>query len=277
MKRSVNILVIAIFLIFSILFVTAQPPQASQIVLNLESGIAIETPHILYHEQNQSYIFYFHLFNITTGFDIDNSSATCEFELYNKTGNHLFENDEIPFEGNDFYIFVDEGNFSTLGEYQFLIYCEASDIAGSYLGGFEVTPNGQSFNTEDSLFYLTLILCSMFLFILCLYGAISLPYKNPTNDENMITAVSNLKYFKVLLWGVSYLMFVWLLNLIHNFSVGFASLEPYTNFFGLMFKIMSVLAYPLLIFIIIFMFVIAVKDSKIRKLLDRGFGITDGK
>ena len=86
----------------------------------------------------------------------------------------------------------------------------------------------------------------------------------------MIISIDKLKYFKVGLLFMSYVLFVWLLNLLFSLSNNFSILTQYTAFFRIMFVVMNAMSYPLFVFMFILMGALAWKDWQLKKLLLRG-------
>lgn len=144
-----------VFLFFSFSFVFAAPVTN----INTAAGIQIEAPIYDTHTQNLSYKFNFHLFNITDGIPLTNSTpTTCLFHLYNTSGNHLFkaeyvsaQNKGIVFgDEQDFEVFVAAGNFSKTGEYRYVFQCNKSIIGGFIENPIHVTSDGISVPIQEN-------------------------------------------------------------------------------------------------------------------------------
>lgn len=123
-------------------FVPAQPPQA-QVVINLENGFNIDIPKVSSIPQNRDFDFDFHVFNISNGLKLDNSTGiNCSFELSDNTGNNLVDIEEIPFVEDHWVLEVGGGNFTRMGDYFYLVDCSSDNLAGSISVIFEVTADG---------------------------------------------------------------------------------------------------------------------------------------
>lgn len=155
-----------------------------------------------------------------------------------------------------------------LGEYIY-DYCDQNG-RNCLTNNFDVTITGTVLDTADSINYLILIIGVLFFFILCLYWGITLPLKNERNSENKIISVQKLKYLKISCLFVSFLLFIWLANLLFALANNFEILSSYSKFFEVIFIVLNALAYPVFVLMLIFMGSLAWKDLKLRKLLTRG-------
>lgn len=269
--------VLCIIVLFLILmpFVSA---ISEVFVQTQDDAILIEYPKIFVLKQNNDFHVRFHAFNKTDGKLLTNETINCTFNLYNSFGEGILRianlNFGVPEGAQDcqhcFGTHIDGGNFSTTGSYSYLIRCDNVAIGGAVSVGIEVTPTGMILTESDSMIYIFLTLGSLFFFLLCLYGGIALPFRNQRSDEQKIISVQKLKYFKVGLLFLSYVFFVWLLNLFLTLSTNFSILTQYTKFFEVIFSVTNSASYPIFVFMLILMSILAWKDLALKKLLLRG-------
>lgn len=149
MVKRVNILLVAILLVFSISFISAPlPPQTN---INIEVGLEIQYPPLDILEQGEDFEFQFHIFNKSDGLAVNNVTTSCRFHLYNNTG-FEFIDELLIMHPNliDFQINVTGSNFTT-GFYSYIVQCNASDVGGFVTVPIEVTPTGQSFDSGETL------------------------------------------------------------------------------------------------------------------------------
>ncbi len=161
-------------------------------------------------------------------------------------------------------------NTSLVGEYVVNGYADPDGEKTSWVYNFWVTTTGRTLETSDSITNIGLIAGSLILFLLVLWGGIVLPFRNSRNDEGGIISVQKLKYFKVSLLFLSYVFFVWILNLFLALSTNFSILTQYTKFFEVVFSVVNAMSYPIFVFMLIFMSILAWKDLALKKLLQRG-------
>ena len=130
---------------FFISLVSAQPPF--QQTTNFVDGYEIKVPAFSTLQQNQNFTFSFHIYNISDGIPIDDSSTDCDFHLYDNLGEHLITQNNIPNTDshglvNEWEIEVFGTNFSRIGAYSYLIDCNSTTLGGFESISFEVTPTG---------------------------------------------------------------------------------------------------------------------------------------
>ena len=149
--------------LFFISLVGAQPPPTTQTNVNIEVGLQIQTQGISYLQQNINHVFSFHVYNISTGFLLDNTTTGCGFHLYNKTGHNQFDTNSLSFVAEGFEIDLVGNNFTELGTYAYYVHCNTSNYGGFNREVFEVTPTGF---TNLLGFYLIIIGISLVFLIL---------------------------------------------------------------------------------------------------------------
>ena len=152
-------LYMTIFLfLFSLSFVSAQPPF--QVTETINKGIQIQAPVIQYHEIGQDFEFIIHAHNGSDGLILQNDSINCTIHIYKDNGKHIVANNMIFKAGFDldFDLEVDGGNFTEVGQYSVIFYCESiGEIGGFFVYGFDVTYTGDPIPTGfDGRFILLL-------------------------------------------------------------------------------------------------------------------------
>jgi len=272
-KRGLYLFFIITLFLILIPLINAQPPFAQNPTFT--NGYEIKIPLFRTLRQNEDFRFSFHVYNISNGVPIDNSTTNCNFHLYNSSGEHIVEGNNFSYTTghgaiNEWEILILGGNFSDVSSYSYLVSCNSPLLGGFESISFEVTTTGDSLETPNSIIYLILSINALLLFLLCLYGGIALPFKNERDDERRIVSIQKLKYFKVGLLFLSYVLFVWLANLLFALANNFPIIKPYTAFFEMVFTIMIAFSFPLFVLMLIIMSILAWKDLQLRKLLSRG-------
>ena len=150
--------------------VNAAPPFETT---HLATGCEILNPYYEYLPQNQSFDFYWHVYNSTTL--LSNTTASCGFHLYSKqvNGEHLYvDNAILKFTaGRDFEASIPASNFTKLGNYCYLIECwtpvpktTTTSVCGIERC-FQVTKYGYAPVEVDSFYYIILIIIFTFLLL----------------------------------------------------------------------------------------------------------------
>lgn len=275
MKKEVYLIGILVFFILLFPIINAQQPNPPQTNVNINVGLTIDFPKIQSIQINTDQTFNFHVFNISDGLRLDNTSVNCTFHLFNFTGDHILSEVDIPFDipGNDWEIMVQGANFSHNRLYSILVDCRSVILGGFASLPFQVTSTGSIISEADSIIYFALALGAFFLFILCLWGGMVLPFRNKRAEAGSLIGVEIAKYPKVGLLFLSYVFLVWLINLLFTLANNFNILQPYRGFFRVIFGVLNSFSYPLFVIMLIFIMVLAIKDLKLKKLLDRGLNV----
>jgi len=152
-------------LVFSLILlplVYAAPPQASaaEYGFDVRSGVSNNIP------LNQDYDFHVHIFNSSNGVPII-ENAGCYFHLYNVNGKHIYEGyDGEVSHDFDFGFDVDKGNFSRIGEFEYIIQCNNTESGGFISGNFHVTETGHPEKGGAVIVFLMILGLVAFFFLL---------------------------------------------------------------------------------------------------------------
>lgn len=268
MKKKSYFIVLMIMLLFSLTLVPAQPPfQQSG-----DTGISLETPIIEYHKVNQSYSFHVHAHNATSGLLLKNDTTTCIMHVYQPSdGEHIFEGvmGFCPDNNIDFELELEAGNFTELGQYAVVFYCEIpGEIGGFFEYGFDITKTGSSLDLSESLIYFILAFGVLLLFIISFYFMIITPYGNDVNEKGAVIKITKLKYVKLGFILLTWVLFTWFLNILIGLSDNFVRLTMYYGFFGFMFNLMNTLALWVGLIVLVIAFFEIIRDSNLQKNLE---------
>jgi uncharacterized membrane-anchored protein YitT (DUF2179 family) len=168
-SKAFNLSALFIFIfLFSFNLIHADPPFAQP--QNLLGGYEIKIPPFDTFKQNEDLNLNFHLFNLSNGVPIDNSSTDCFIHLYQSNGIQELEI-EVPHESfntinNEWEILILGDNFSGIGNYAYIVQCNSSSLGGFESISFSITPSGNS-GTANIVFFIAVI---VLLFGLNLFG-----------------------------------------------------------------------------------------------------------
>jgi len=161
MKKLIWIIILV--MLCSIVF--AQPPVQTN--TNLEVGVDVLYPQFEAVKKDNGFNLFVQAFNRSDGIRLDNTSTDCYLYLYNPQGDHTIET-KLEFDGEEFNITLDSGNFSVIGTHAFKIYCNTTEHGGFANGVFEVTDDGR-LPYEDYIPAAILIMGTAFIFIYISY------------------------------------------------------------------------------------------------------------
>ena len=204
-----------------------------------------------------------------------NLIQTCGNCTFNNISTVLYPNSSIAISNvkmtkDDTFYNYTFNDTQTTGIYIVNGFGDPNGIKTSWAYDVEVTPTGTLLETSDSINYAILTLGSLFLFLLCLYGGMVLPFRNGRDGEGKIISVEKLKYFKVGLLFLSYVFFAWFLNLLLTLSTNFSVLTQFTKFFEVIFSVTNTVSLALFVLMLFVMSVLAWKDLQLKKLLEKG-------
>jgi len=128
---------------------------------------------------------------------------------------------------------------------------------------------GKELTSGKSIIYVGFILIILFSFILTIFGAGKIKWKNKKSNEGKILTINNFRYVKILLYALSYFELMFLFGLSYKIF-NEAGIKGFTEFFNFIYQLFLALIYPLMIFLIIVIFVIWINNKKLHKRLKLG-------
>lgn len=165
-KKRIFLIVSFLFLISLISFISAQPPFAQ--TGTFTEGYEIKYPPFSTFKQNTDVTLNFHVFNITNGVPIDNSSTNCYLHIYLSQGTQEYET-EVSHSNtnviNEWEINVDKGNFTASGDGAYVIQCNSTILGGFESVSFEITKSGKTISFNLFLPLVVILFFSMLCFI----------------------------------------------------------------------------------------------------------------
>ena len=160
-NKLVAISLLFMFVFFLIPVINAKVISTTQ-TTQFSEGYNIKYPTLINTYQNESHDFYFHVFNISNGKPIDNSTTSCYFHMYSETtGEHIWNQTAIheTFKdvSNEWEIELNHNNFTSLGLYSYILQCNNSFYGGYITDSFDVIEKPHSVTiipTTKSIFTL---------------------------------------------------------------------------------------------------------------------------
>lgn len=204
-------------------------------------------------------------FQIETNFNISVACPTCDYINYSVTnplGDTIRTETEATKVGGIFYFYFNSTDSANTGYYFIDGYSNLDTPVGLC---FNVDRSGEDIETADSLMYILLTFAVLFLFLLSLYFAIIMPYQNEVNHKGAVFKICKLKYVKLGLILLSYVLFVWLMNVLIGISDNFANLRFYYGFVSFIFDTLNLMALPFAIFILVLCGAEIIRDTNMAK------------
>jgi len=164
-------------------------------------------------------------------------------------------------------------NTDVLGNYIYDYFSDESICGGGCENDFTITGTGTQLSTSQAILYFVFLIAAIGIFILCLYYAVKIPYKNQRDEEGFLISVNDLKYVKIFLIGGCYLLLLLISGLLRGITSNFIPEIGVAGLFEWIFWILLSFMYPIIVCGLIFALIIFLNDRKLTKALERGIPI----
>ena len=155
------------------------------------------------------------------------------------------------------------------GEYSFIGACSSSNNMIMEFT-YEVTLSGKSFTLQQSLLYFVVVGILILVFLLSLSGAIIIPYKNIRDEEEIIIGINHFKYAKLFCIYFSYLLFIWIMNLLVGLTNYYLDLGLSFSIFAFLLRFLMRTIFPVGVLIFVAVVILFWKDKATQDLINRG-------
>lgn len=162
---------------------------------------------------------------------------------------------------------------SLIGNYIATTCCDVDGIITCVSYDFEVNGTGTTFTVGQSILYTVFIIILLFVYIISLYGALKLPFTNVRDEENRVIGLNDLKYVKIFLWVINYLVLMSIFGLSRGITANYVPEIGLYKIFQWMYWLMFALVWPLIVCSALFALILFLQDKKINKSLIRGFPV----
>lgn len=151
----------------------------------------------------------------------------------------------------------------------------SGDLLGTDTGfnvlSFKVSATGTELTQAKAISYTVILIISILIFISLVFVSIKLPSKNKSDElTGYIIAVSNLKYLKTFLLGLSYLSLMWISYFTWMITHAFLDFTFLSSMFKIIFYTLAISTFPLFVLYIYFTISNFIRDKDIQDLLLRG-------
>lgn len=145
-----------------------------------------------------------------------------------------------------------------------------SDGANSSEGTFTTTSTGNDLSSSQMFLYFFIGIILILLFILCLYGALNIPFANERNQNSEIVAVNWKKYLNIFCWGMSYLLLLSVVFVTYNLIYAYAQWDKLALLFKYFYTLLiKVFPLPVLIGIGLITLINVFNDVKINAFIKK--------
>lgn len=155
-------------------------------------------------------------------------------------------------------------------------YCGHGNVNGvdtPFCTDFLITGSGYDLSISQSIFS-TISLIALFVLLgLTTWGAIIFPWKNPTNENEEVIGINDLKYVKVILWVFAYLEFFFIISIFRNLSGIVLILQDAYGLFNIVYWFILISFIPFFPLLLYFTIATWLFDKKTQKYLQHGIRI----
>ena len=152
---------------------------------------------------------------------------------------------------------------NVLGTYVYDYFDASLD---TYTNDFLVTPSGNITTTGESILYFIIVIVMFVGSIILFYFILTLPYKNPRDNQDVVIEITMAKYLKVFLIAILYPIVITILNLMNGLAVNFTSLTIFAGIIGFFFEILLRVAWIWTLLIIFWFAYLIIRDTNLKKL-----------
>jgi len=199
--------------------------------------------------------------NNATQCNLTTINAPTSIIVINQIGTKNFQTFNFTIEG---------ANYSEFG-----VYChnlECSDGSNVITGNkcYEVNYFGKELTSSQSTIYLGLLGLLILTLFITFFSIGHLPNSNTKDEEGRILSISYLKHFRLVLYLVSYFLFIAIFYISSNIAFAFLSEQLLAKFLFAIFTVLFSLAPVVVIVLMISFFVKFYHDKEFQNMLNRG-------
>lgn len=203
-----------------------------------------------------------------------NNCTYCNFTTIKfPNGTEILSNVKTIKEDTYFYFNLLKGNTTSIGTYKYCYKCGNSAEVATGCIDFEVTPQGYELTTSQGIIYAVGGFFVFLLFLISLYFAIKLPWKNEISTDKGILYIEYKKYLKFAMSFVAYLTLMFFFFILKGMSYAFLRSNEIYGFFNITSNILLIGIAPVLIVSTVFVIFSVLTDKKITKCIERGIPI----
>lgn len=198
----------------------------------------------------------------------DNNTLCNITIVNNQDTSYVANNNKTDFLKNgDFQYNV---TFSTLGQHTIKLFCSDGISNQTAVFNARVTQSGQEGTLIEAVGYTVFMLILLALLILCLVGSTSIESENTYDFGGNLIKITYGKYFKMILFFFSYMIFEIMSFLGWQMADTFLTFPLFSNILKWLFYVLLALTFPLLLFTVVLVFTKALLDAKLWEYKERG-------
>lgn len=254
-----NYIFLSIFLIILLSImpvITAVPPVQTTVS---DIGLQLAYPQYQFVPANHNLTLYIHVYNSSQY--LTGTNADCYLDLYSPSGIEIMHS-KMTAGGSDYYVFVNQYNFTSYGSHSFIIQCNTTTQTGFANGIFEVSHSGLELTIGRAVIDIGLL----FLFLVFLIGCVVLFMES----DHLLAKVGFL--------GLGYLLLIAITFISWNMANDFITSTIFiAEMFRILFFVLIIGLFPLLIGAFAYYLIMLSKIKEIERLMTKGFSLEDAE
>lgn len=175
--------------------------------------------------------------------------------------------------GSGSWIFANFCNTTDKGRYDVFGLGDPNGTLTPFATFFTV---GKQAPVGESLIYILFIVILFSLVIFSLYFIFVLPKENEKDERGFENKLVKLKYLRVLLLGITYGLFVVIMNLLTGLSVRFTSFGIFEGTIGFLFETLIRVSWPFYFILVVWVLYMLIHDSNVARNLNKLTGVQLG-
>lgn len=192
------------------------------------------------------------------------TNAQCNVTIV-YPNNSLLVSNAIMTNNNAYHNYtVGAGQNDVTGTYEVFGQCTDAGISQVFDFDYEVTGIGYKLETSDSILYFIYILAFLFVFLISLFGAVTIPFRNKMNPAGELTGINYMKYLKIACAVNIYIMLLFFAGTMKSVFEFFLMYDNLSAYFSWMYSIMFATIYPFAIMTVLTIFLLLLEDKKVR-------------
>jgi len=261
-----KIIIILLFLVLFSSFTYAKPVIVQEIT-GLNSGLILEYPKYDRLLIDTHYYLHVHVYNFSDGKRLEENVTNCSIDIYNATGDEILgRNLTYDYENKEFELYINEGNFSELGLYSYIIECYEG---GAVSGNFEVVRTLDEFTTDKAITYSFFLMALIIFFLSTSIGAYIIDGKDEYNLLGKLVKINYKKHLKSFLFFISYAILIMISFVVDRIAYYYLMDSIIYNVLHFTYSMLWILLFPVIIIFIAVTIIKIMDDSKLMDLSKR--------
>ncbi len=204
-------------------------------------------------------------------FSITSNNATqCNLTSINAPGSLITINQIGTKSFQTFNFTIAGGNYSEFGTYCHKIECTDGVKINSGEKCYEINYFGKELTESQSTIYIGLLAILILVLVVTVMGIGRLPKENAKDEFGRIMSINHLKHFRLVLWLVSYFLFIAIIYISSNIAFAFLSEQLFAKVLFAIFVVLMSFSPIIVIVLMINFFVKFYHDKEFQSMLNRG-------